>query len=99
MKRFIKNLFTKTRKLPVDEQISKKTFISFLVFGAIQATGIIGWLKLKDQPLDGGLRGGIQEPLRKGLDLNEKIFGNTFSSGALAKEYPVSEAVNKARVN
>src|SRR5678816_3245685 len=99
MKPFIKNLFTKTNKLPVEEQISKRTFISFLFFGAIQATGIAAFLKLKNQPLDGGLRGGIQEPLRKGLTLNEKIFGSGFSPNQLAKEYPVSEAVKEARVN
>lgn len=99
MKRFIKNLFIKSEKLSVDEQISKRTFISFLFFGAIQATGIMAFLKLKNQPLDGGLRGGIQEPLRKGLTINEKIFGGSFSPAKLAKEYPVSEAVKEARVN
>src|SRR5262245_13022786 len=99
MKRFLKNVITKNEKLSVDEQISKRTFISFLFFGAIQATGIAAFLKLKNQPLDGGLRGGIQEPLRNGLTINEKIFGGSFSAGRLAKEYPKAEAVKEARVN
>jgi hypothetical protein len=99
MKKFLKNLATSNKKLTGDEKISKRTFISFSVFFGLQAAGLIGWLKLKNQPLDGGLLGGIQEPLRDGLEVNEKIFGNSFDPDKLAKEYPKEAAVKEARVN
>lgn len=99
MKKFLKTLATSNKHLSEDEKISKRTFISFSVFFALQAAAITGFLKLKNQPLDGGLRGGIQEPLRDGLSINEKIFGSGFNPNKLAKEYDKSEAVNEARVN
>lgn len=99
MKKFLKNLVTKNKHLTDDEKISKRTFISFSVFLALQSAGLIGFFKLKNQPLDGGLLGGIQEPLRDGLETNEKIFGSGFNAGKLAKEYPKEDAVKEARVN
>src|SRR5919108_5244013 len=99
MKKLLRTLVTRNKHLTEEEKISKRTFISFSVFFALQAAGLIGWLKLKNQPLDGGLLGGIQEPLRDGLEINEKIFGNNFDPGRLAKEYPKEAAVKEARVN
>jgi hypothetical protein len=99
MKRFLKNLVTKNKYLSEDEKISKRSFISFSVFFALQAAGVVGFFKLKNQPPDGGLLGGIQEPLRDGLETNEKIFGGSFNPGKLAKEYSKEEAVQEARVN
>ena len=36
--------------------------------------GIAAWFWLKKQPADSGILGGIPNPLRKGLIVNEKIF-------------------------
>lgn len=57
------------------------------------------WKWLYNQPLDGGIRGGIQKPLRTVLNKNEKIFSSVFDSGNLVKEYPKSAAVKEARIN
>jgi len=99
MKRFLKNLFKKEQQLTVDEQISRRTAISFFVSSLAIVSGIAGWRWLQKQPLDGGLRGGIQQPLRDVLNTNEKIFGSTFSQHHEAKEYPKQEAVIRSRVN
>ncbi len=99
MKHFIKNLFRKNSGLTVEEQIRKKTFISFSLFGLLLAAGVIAWIWILHTPLDGGLQGGIHEPLRKVLNTNDKIFTGTFSENRTAKEYPKSEAATKARVN
>lgn len=99
MKKLLRSLVTRNKKLTEDEKISKRTFLSFSVFFALNAAGVAGWLKLKNQPLDGGLSGGIQEPLRDGLEVNEMIFGNNFNPQKPAKEYPKEAAVKEARVN
>ena len=99
MKKFLKNLVTKNKHLSEDEKISKRSFLSFSVFFALQAAGVVGFFKLKNQPLDGGLLGGIQEPLRDGLEANEKLFDGNFNPGKLAKEYSKEDAVKEARVN
>jgi len=99
MKRLLKNLFKKEQQLTVEEQISRRTVLSFFVYAVAMGSGFAGWRWLRNQPLDGGLRGGIQEPLRKILNTNEKIFGNTYSPNHLAKEYPKQQAVKTSRVN
>ena len=79
--------------------IRRKTFISFLFFFSFIGTGIYLWKWLLRQPLDGDIRGGILQPLRTGLQWNEKLFGETFSKDKLVKTYPVSEAAKNVRVN
>jgi hypothetical protein len=92
-------LFRKNKSLDVEEIIRKKTIFSFLIFFAVLATGIILWLWLIHQPLDGGIRGGIPLPLRAGLNANEKVFDKSFDPDHLVKTYPVSSASKKVRVN
>ena len=99
MKRLMRNLFKKNSDLSVDEQISRRTAISFFVATVAAGSGIWGWLWLRKQPVDGGLRGGIQQPLRDALNTNEKVFNKTLSSHHLAKVYSKQQAVAKARVN
>jgi Oxidoreductase molybdopterin binding domain len=99
MSSFFKNLVKKNSSLSVEEQIKKRTFISFFFFVLIIGGAVFAWISLIHSPFDGGLRGGIHAPLRKVLTANEKIFSNTFSSNALAKEYPKSAAAPHARVN
>lgn len=77
----------------------RKTMLAFLLFLAMIAIGWAGWKWLLHQPLDGGIRGGIQKPLRKVLDINEQVYSGLYSTQRLVKEYPLSAAVKKVRVN
>jgi DMSO/TMAO reductase YedYZ molybdopterin-dependent catalytic subunit len=99
MKRFIKNIFRKNSALTVDEVIGKRTFLSFFFFILLAAAGTAIWFWLIRQPPEGGNLGGIQQPLRKVLMANEKIFGKVFDPEHLVKSYPVSAAVRNVRVN
>jgi len=99
MKRLMRNLFKKNNDLSVEEQISRRTAISFFFSAIAAGSGIMGWLWLRRQPVDGGLRGGIQQPLRNALNTNEKIFGKVFSSHHHTKVYSKQDAVATARVN
>ena len=99
MSNFITNIFRNDKKLTVDQYIVKKTitgfFFLFLFFGAC----IWSWKWLRRQPLDSGIRGGIQQPLRDVLNANETIFNKVFSKKHLAKTYPASQASKYARHN
>lgn len=83
----------------IEKEIRRKTIVSFIIFFLMLGSGFVGWKWLYHQPLDGGIRGGIQEPLRKVLNANEKIFSSSFDSSKLVKEYPKSAASKKPRVN
>lgn len=99
MTNLIKSMFTKDNKLTVDQLIVKKTIISFFFFFLFCAGGIGAWYWLERQPLDGGIRGGVKQPLKDALYVNESIFKGLLSDKNLAKEYPKSAAVKKVRVN
>lgn len=100
MKKFLKRRAKKEQgPLPVEKQISRRTAISFGLFFLANRAGWLGWRWLRNQPLDGGLRGGIQEPLRDVLNTNEKIFKAGFHPNRLAKEFTKQQAVANARVN
>ena len=91
--------FSKPRKAATpDEVIRRKTISSFLIFFGLIALVIVGWRQLRNAAPD-RLSNGIQKPLRKVLDANEKIFDNNFSSRHLSKTYPVSAAAKRVRVN
>lgn len=77
----------------------RKSLFSFLLFFAMIAIGWSGWKWLVNQPRDVGVRGGIPKPFRKVLDINEQVYSGLYSTQRLVKEYPVSEAVKKVRVN
>jgi hypothetical protein len=83
----------------IQKTIRRKTITSFTIFFLLMGAGFAAWKWLYNQPLDGGIRGGIQEPLRTVLNKNEKIFSSIFDSNNLVKEYPKSAAVKEARVN
>jgi Oxidoreductase molybdopterin binding domain len=99
MKTFFKNIFRKNSVLSVEEQVSKRTFIAFFLFFLLIGMGLFSWRLLIHQPLDGGIQGGIQQPLRDVLNANEKIFNKTFSAHHLVKTYPISETAKSVRVN
>ena len=83
----------------VQQQINRRTIISFAAFAVFITLGIGAWIWLNRQPLDTKIPGGIPKPLRSVLNTNEKVFQKTFSDTHLAKIFPVSEAVKKVRVN
>ncbi len=91
------------KEVMVDDNASKKykrkSLYAFIAFFIMIGAAYGSWKWLNHQPLDGGLRGGIQQPLRNVLDANEKLFTSTFDRNKLIKEYPKSEAVKKVRVN
>jgi hypothetical protein len=99
MKKILHKLFGKSDGLTIDELIRKKTLISFFIFFLLIAAGILTWLWLINRPLDGGIQGGIQQPLRDVLNINEKVFNKAFSSGHLVKTYPIQAAAKSVRVN
>ena len=96
MPNFFRTIFTKDSKLELNQVILKKTVISFFFFFLFAGTAFWAWKWLRKQP---AMAAGTREPLRKTLLLNEKIFKELLSNSHLAKEYPVSEAANPARVN
>ncbi|WP_428659223.1 molybdopterin-dependent oxidoreductase [Runella sp.] len=81
------------------KKYTRRSWLSFVKFFALTGIGFAGWRWLYTQPLDGGILGGIPEPLRKGLEINEKLFKTTFNSARLVKEYAKSDAAKKVRVN
>ena len=97
--RFFRRLFGRSEQLTIDQQISRRTLISFSGFILLGAAAWKGWFWLKDQPLDQGLKGGVQEPLRKVLNADEKIFRSTLSPDHMAKTYPPSAAMKNVRTN
>ena len=96
MKRFFRTIFAKNASLSTDQLILKKTVVAFFFFFVFAGIGFGGWKWLRNQPADGSK---TSAPVRKVLNTNEKIFNGLLSDKHLAKEYPVSEAANPARVN
>lgn len=96
---FFKTLFTKNSKLNIDQLILKKTFVSFFFFFLIAAGAVWGWKWLLRQPADGAFGEGMKKPLRTVLDKNERFFNNWLSDKHLAKQFPLSAAAKKVRVN
>jgi hypothetical protein len=95
-RRFFQRAFGKDPQLTVEQQIRRRTLISFSVFGLLGAAAWKSWFWLKDQPHD---HGGIQGTLRKGLDADAGIFQHTLSPNHLAPTYPKSAAVTNVRRN
>jgi DMSO/TMAO reductase YedYZ molybdopterin-dependent catalytic subunit len=82
-------------QLTVNQQITRRTFVSFSAFVLLGATAWKSWFWLKDAlPSDG-----VQGPLRKGLNVDDKIFSPTLSPDHHAKTYPTSAAARNVRYN
>jgi len=99
MANLISNLFTNNKKLTVEQFIVKKTITSFFFLFIFFAGCVWAWKWLRHRPLDGGIQGGIQQPLRDVLNTNEVVFNKIFSSHHMAKTYPASQAVKNVRHN
>src|ERR671921_474639 len=72
-----------------------KSIIAFLIFIALISAGWATFKWINRQPKVAG----ALKPLRKTLDLNEKVFSGIFDTNHLVKEYPISQAVKRVRVN
>jgi len=81
--------------LPIQKQINRRTFLSFSAFFLLGAAAWKTWFAIKDAEQSDG----VQKPLRKVLDVDDKIFKPTFSDNHLAKTYPPNQAARNVRVN
>ncbi len=77
------------------KSLRKKSWIAFLLLIAFLATAWYIFNYIKKQPEVAG----TPRPLRKTLNLNEKVFSALFDSSKLVKEYPLGAAAKKVRVN
>ena len=81
--------------LTVDQQINRRSFISFGAFTLLGVTAWKTWFAIKDAAQSNG----VQAPLRKVLDVDDKVFKPTLSDHHQAKTYPTSEAARNVRTN
>lgn len=81
-----------------ETQIRRRTIVAFLIFILLMSSAVFIFYKIKNEP-DQNQKTGVQNPLRKVLDGNEKIFSASLNNVKLAKTYPKSEASKKVRVN
>jgi hypothetical protein len=78
-----------------EKKLKKRKWLSYGVFIGMIAAFLIGRNIFLSQPkVDGALA-----PLRSTLSMNQKIFETLFDSSKKVKEYPLSEAVKKVKVN
>lgn len=78
-----------------EKKIRRRTLLSFAVFLAAFAGGIVIWKQIRREPQEGQ----IPRTLRKGLKANEHLFSGTFDPERLVPTYPRSEAARQVRVN
>jgi DMSO/TMAO reductase YedYZ molybdopterin-dependent catalytic subunit len=74
---------------------TRKLIISFVVFALLVTSGIYAWKWLNSQPKEQG----ALKPLRKTLEVNEKILTATFDSSKKTKVYTENDTAKKVRVN
>jgi hypothetical protein len=82
-------------QLSVDQQINRRTMVSFAAFFVLGAAAWKSWFWLKNSPQQNG----VQAPLRPGLRTDESIFKHTLSHNHLAKTFPKSAAATRVRAN
>ncbi|HEV2354530.1 MAG TPA: hypothetical protein VGR89_09820, partial [Puia sp.] len=77
-----------SEELTPQQQINRRTFVSFASFFVLGAVAWKAWFFIKDAvPSDG-----VQGPLRKVLDADDKFFSHTLSPGHLAPTFPKTAA-------
>lgn len=85
----------KKKNRTVEQEIRRRTIVSFSLFFALLLLGYFSWHWLNAQPDDNG----VPEPFRTGYEKNESVFRNVFSGDHLAKTYSKDKAVKLVRVN
>ena len=78
-----------------NKTLTLRTILSFALFILLAFGAWFGYQWINKQPKVAGALG----PLRKMLNFNEGLSMSYFDSNKLAKEYPLSAAVKKVRVN
>lgn len=91
----------KDRKpVTVEQQIRRRTFLSFTVFAGVNLAAFGAWRWLRKSPKeDAGITARAQKPLRKALDKIELANRELFNTKNLVKTYPKSRAAIIVRKN
>src|ERR1044072_2917620 len=89
------DFFSKRTKEISNSSYRRSMIFSFLVFIALATAGVFAWKWLNHQPTEQQ----ALKPLRKTLEINERILQSTFDTGKLSKTYKEKDAVKKVRVN
>lgn len=89
------------KPLTIDQQIRRREFLSFGVFGTLGAAAYGGWKWLYHSPQEpAGITAGAHQPLRRALNKTELFFRRlAFNENHLAKTYPVAMAAKNVRHN
>ena len=82
-------------RLTTQQQINRRTFVSFATFFVLGAAAWKSWFWLKDSANSNGVQG----PLRDGLDIDDKIFKHTLSDNHLVPTFPKTAAARNVRYN
>jgi hypothetical protein len=84
----------------VQQQINRRTFISFAAFFAAGGAIAGGWKWLYNAPEEtAGITGGARRPLRRALNSSELFFRRIFSNDHPVKTYSADRAARNVRVN
>src|SRR4051812_47720213 len=86
----------KNKKTDMEQEIKRRTIVSFSVFLCCLACGCLLFFRLYNEPQTAN---DMQPTLRKGLESNEKLFSMFYSSNREAKAYQKADAAKKIRVN
>lgn len=93
----------KNKPLPrtgIDQQIRRRTFVSFGVFAGLSSLAYVGLRWLNNSPKEvRAITGGAKEPFRRALNKTELAFRRIFDSKNLVKTYPKSDAAKSVRKN
>ncbi|RYU89652.1 molybdopterin-binding oxidoreductase [Mucilaginibacter terrigena] len=88
------------KPLTIEQQINRRTFISFGTFTVLSGVAYGGWSWLKNSPKEiRTATAGAKAPLRRALNKTELFFRNFFSNNHLVKTYPKERAAKVVRYN
>ena len=90
-----RDFFSKRTKEISNASYKRRMLFSFILFALLATAGISAWKWLNHQPKEGL----ALKPLRKTLELNERLLLSTFDTGKLSKVYAEKDAVKNVRVN
>src|SRR5438874_8892512 len=79
----------------VDAELRRRTRRDFIVAGVAAAAGLGGWKWLTSRPKEDG----VPWPMRRALEMNERIAGADFSPRRLVPTYDPSRITRPARLN
>lgn len=77
------------------KKLRNRMITSFFLFAVSIFTVWMAFVWINSQPKDAG----TPKPLRTALNVNEEVFSTLFDSGRTVKEYAISAAAKKVRVN